>query len=440
MDKVLDFVNSLNIDKNEYIVVACSGGPDSMFLLNLLNEKNYKCICAHVNHKLRKESDEEYIFVKNYCLEHDILFEGVELDGYVSGNFENYSREFRYDFFEKILNKYKAKYLFTAHHGDDLIETILMRIVRGSSLKGYAGFNSLTKKKAYYIVRPLIYLTKDYIEESNKQNNIKYVIDESNNTDDYTRNRYRHHILPFLKDEEMFVNERFLKFSTDLFEVSNYIDNIVNNYLELIYINNVLDINEFMKIDEYIQKKIINNILSKWYPDNLFLVNNNHVEEIFKIINSDKPNIFITLPNNLGIKRVYDKLYFGELEEEVNDYYYEFNDYLELDDGILKKVDESDSSSNYVIRLNSKSIKLPLVIRNRKSGDKMIVKNMDGTKKINDIFIDMKVPKDRRKSWPLVLDSDGNILWIPGIKKSHFDIPINSEYDIIITYAKKERD
>ncbi|MCR4581719.1 MAG: tRNA lysidine(34) synthetase TilS, partial [Bacilli bacterium] len=161
MDNINTLLQSLNIDGN--IIVACSGGPDSMFLLHVLKQKGYSVICAHVNHNLRPESKEEYEYVESYCKDNNIIFEGTELHDLPKVNTELKAREKRYEFFKSLIKKYKAKYLFTAHHGDDLTETILLRIVRGSTLNGYAGFNIITDKKDYKIIRPLVYLTKDEI-------------------------------------------------------------------------------------------------------------------------------------------------------------------------------------------------------------------------------------------------------------------------------------
>ncbi|MDE6142148.1 MAG: tRNA lysidine(34) synthetase TilS, partial [Bacilli bacterium] len=194
MVDVVSFIKNLKIPNNELVVVACSGGPDSMFLLNILHELGMSCVVAHVNHKVRKESDEEFDFLKNYCEDLDIIFVGIELTDFSVGNFENYARNFRYDFFKKIVDKYESKYLFTAHHGDDLVETILMRLTRGSSLKGYAGFSSISQRDGYKLIRPLVYLDKETIENYNKENNIPYRIDYTNDSNDYTRNRYRHNV------------------------------------------------------------------------------------------------------------------------------------------------------------------------------------------------------------------------------------------------------
>ena len=175
---------------NITVVCATSGGVDSMVLLSILLKYNVKIVCAHVNHNLREESFEEYEFVKKYCKDNNVIFEGTVLDKIEKGNLESEFRSKRYEFFDSIVKKYNAKYLLTAHHGDDLTETVLMRIVRGSSLEGYSGFDVVSDRNNYKILRPLVYLTKDQIYEYAKENNIEYREDKTNKSDKYTRNRY----------------------------------------------------------------------------------------------------------------------------------------------------------------------------------------------------------------------------------------------------------
>ena len=222
MKKELDFLNN-NILNNTSAVIACSGGPDSMCLLYLLNslkiEKNLQLICAHVNHKIRQESEKEAQMVQKYCKENGIIFELLEINEYKKERFsEEDARKKRYIFFNEVITKYHAKYLLTAHHGDDLIETILMRITRGSNLSGYIGIKQINDNGSYILLRPLLTTNKENILKYNNQNNIKYSIDKSNEDIRYTRNRYRKEILPFLKKENTNVHLKYLKFSRIIFE------------------------------------------------------------------------------------------------------------------------------------------------------------------------------------------------------------------------------
>ena len=136
----MELKNYHDLIDNDTIVVGCSAGPDSMCLLHLLKEKtNYNIICCHINHNVRKQSAEEEEYLKKYCQEKNITFECYKITNWQENNFENEARKKRYKFYEEILNKYHTKYLFLAHHGDDLIENILMKISRGCNIEGYLG-------------------------------------------------------------------------------------------------------------------------------------------------------------------------------------------------------------------------------------------------------------------------------------------------------------
>ena len=200
---MLDNINQkYNITETEPLVVGTSAGPDSMALLHYLkNNTNNPIICCHINHNIRKESQTEEQYLKDYCKNNNIIFEKTKIDKYTENNFENEARIKRYTFYEKTLKKYNSKYLFLAHHGDDLIETILMKISRGSSIEGYAGIKEISNKNNYYIIRPFLKYTKEDLINYNKQHYLKYFIDKSNYDTTYTRNRYRKYILPILKKE-----------------------------------------------------------------------------------------------------------------------------------------------------------------------------------------------------------------------------------------------
>ena len=312
MKESLDFLNKLNIDKNKYLVVATSGGPDSMALLHLLKTNNYKVICAHVNHNLRAVSDEEYIFVENYCKENNIIFEGMKIDGYKNNKFtENEAREKRYNFFEIILNKYNTDILLTAHHADDLIETILMRIIRGSNISGYKGFSKLSQYKDFKIIRPLIFYTKQDIENYIRENNIPCVYDESNKSKKYTRNRIRLDILPLLKQEDKNVNRKFLLLNEELESTQEYIHGVVLESIQDNFENNKLDLQKFNELNKFIQKKEIEEILFSLYKDEINLINKKHIDSILNIINING-NKSINLPKNIIISKEYNYLVFSK--------------------------------------------------------------------------------------------------------------------------------
>lgn len=438
MNDVRKFIDSLNL-KNKCVVVAVSGGPDSMYLLDMLlklrDNLNIKIVVAHVHHNLRKESDIEAYEVEKYCKKNNVIFEMKKIEEYPNNKFsEESARKIRYLFFDKVVNKYNAYILFTAHHGDDLIETILMRISRGSSLKGYAGFERISNSRGYIIARPLLYLTKKEIIEYLDKNNIWYAEDMSNKNDKYTRNRYRMYILPELKKENINIHKKFIEFNNKLLLANSYIDSQIDKIYEKVVYNNEVDVDKFNKLETILKLYLLERYIKNIYLDDIVLIENKHIDIIIKLLNNNV-NKTIDLPGDKKGILEYNKF---KVTNKINieSYEYIFNGYLELPNGHkLEKVDEIDNNSNYMTRLYSSSIKLPLHVRTRKNGDVMCVKNMLGSKKINDIFIDCKIPKEQRDTNPIVTDDNNTIVWIPGIKKSHLDRKIDEKYDIIIKYT-----
>ena len=429
MKRELEFLEE-NITDNSKVIIACSGGPDSMCLLNLLIKlkinKNLELIVAHVNHKLRSVSDDEAKMVEDYAKKNKVTFELQELD-YQNAKFsEDDAHRKRYKFFKSLIKKYKANYLVTAHHGDDLIETILMRIARGSNLNGYIGIKRVTQNEDYVTLRPLLSTTKDEIIKYNESENIPYVIDESNDSLKYTRNRYRKNVLPFLKNEDEYIHLKYLKFSEELEEY----DNFVNNYIKEkeFIVDNQIVINKITNESEFIKRKTIELIVKSIQLNDYFNISDKQMNELLKLIyNSNKSidlnNNYIGI-NEYGYLKIIKKPN-KEYQEIILDKDLEFlgfNFYYNCDNG---------NSSNNCIYLNSSEVTLPLKLRTRCDGDKMQVLNL-GTKKINDIFIDNKINKELRSNYPILVDAKNNIIWLPSLKKSQFCKDKSEKYDIII--------
>lgn len=443
MKDVYMFLDSLNLKPEDILVVAVSYGPDSMFLLNLLKNKykNNKIVCCHVHHNHRKESDLEAKNLKEYCLSNNIIFEFMKVDSYKNNKFtEEEARNKRYNFFEDILTKYNSKYLFTAHHGDDLVETVLMKISRGSSFKGYGGISLVSNRENYKIIRPLLYLTKEDILNMCKINNLSFAVDKSNLSDEYKRNRYRKYILPKLKEENKFIHRKFLEFSSEIAKYNKFVDKIVCNSYKKVVNGNIINLDLLKKEDELIVQKIIEKYLFLIYKNDIGKVTNIHKKSIYNLIYSVKPNLKLSMPNKINIIKSYNRLYFD------NEYNYNkdcilFSGKLKLPNGyIIEETDTLDNTTNYITCFKKEDIVFPIYVRIRQNGDKMEVLNLNGSKKIKDILIDDKIPLSIKNACFVVTDKNGNIIWMPGIKKSKYDRSKTGNYDIILKYYKEEYD
>lgn len=425
---------------NNYVVIGVSAGPDSMCLLDLLQKKTTKIVVCHINHNVRKESIEEEEYITKYCQDKNIILEKTTINNYQENNFENEARKKRYMFYEEILKKYNSKTLLLAHHGDDLIETILMKISRGSNLEGYAGIKEVSNVKNYQIIRPLLKYTKEDIINYNKSNNIKYYNDSSNQSTNYTRNRYRLNILPLLKKEDKNIHKKYLKYSKTLIEYDDYIKREIKRNINNVYKDNIINIDNLNKLDTFLIKNILYNIMNNIYQNKNNIITDRHIQNIISLLNNTKPNIKIDLPNNKEIVKEYNKLIIKDKTSDIKNYKIEFNDKIEIENLIIEKIESEDDDSNSVCRLNSKDITLPLYIRNREDGDYIILKGSNNRKKIKEIFIEKKLPLKKRNNYPLLVDSNNNIIWIPNIKKSKFCNKKSENYDIIIRCNERKED
>ena len=431
MKKEIDFLKK-NIENNSTVIVACSGGPDSMCLLNLVNSlketMNLNVIVAHVDHNVRKESKEEAKMVESYALNNNLTFELMEIISYNNDTFsENEARKKRYDFFKELQKKYNASTLLTAHHGDDLIETILMRLTRGSNLNGYIGIREITTNQNFKILRPLLTTTKKDIIKYLDENNINYAVDKTNDEMIHTRNRYRKIVLPFLKKENPLVHEKYLKFSKELIEYDKFVTSYIKskNFIQddKILIIKLKDENDFIK------RKCLEILIKKIQKNDYFDISDEQINLLMRLYNLS--NKSVDLNNNYQGINSYGKIFIRKKElsfkkEIILDKDTEYGNFR-----FYYNINEMNKS-NSCIALDTTTLKLPLKIRTIQEKDRMNVKNLNGSKKVSDIFINSKVPKYEREGYPILVDSNDEILWIPNIKKSKFAKDKSEKYDIII--------
>ncbi|WP_045515552.1 tRNA lysidine(34) synthetase TilS [Neobacillus niacini] len=445
--------------ENKKMVVGVSGGPDSLALLHYLwvqkEKKNLSIVVAHVDHMFRgQESYEDALFVKDYCEQWGIPFEmaRINVPGIIQETKKNSqvaSRQARYEFFEKVMDKYNYNYLALGHHGDDQVETILMRLTRGSSGAARAGIPFTRPFGNGFVFRPFLSLTKAELAEYCQRQNLVPRIDPSNKKSIYSRNRFRNEVLPFLKAENQHVHEHFQRFSE---EIQN--DEILLQELTVQRMNKVMKIREknaitidiipFLEMPISLQRRgiqLILNYLYKVIPVSLSAL---HIDHVQSLIRNHHPSGTLDLPNGLNVIRSYTLLSFQFERKETLPYSFELPGpgVIELPNGesirmdIIDDKDTIEPKGNYAL-FPADRIKLPIEIRTRKMGDRMNLKGMSGTKKLKDIFIDSKVPVQDRDVWPVITDKNGCILWLPGIKKSAFEgINHSTSQYILLTYYK----
>lgn len=400
-----------NLDKNKPLVIALSGGVDSMVLFNMLKNAGFKLIVAHVNHHKRCESDIEEEYIKK-LEDKDIVVEVLHYT-HVSENFQADAHNKRYEFFYELYRKYNASAIITAHHYQDNLETIIMNIIRGSNIYGYAGIKETTYYKDALIIRPLINSYKKDLYQYAKENDITFFEDSSNQSDDYLRNRIRHHIIPLLEAENPSLNISVNNYSTQLFEAFNYIrGNSVDYFEKNEHKINVTTFNNLALI----QKKDIINYVCNIYN---IICSENKINDILEVIDSSRPNLIYSLNDEFLFVKAYETCYISKKAAKNNiNVTINLNEEKIIDNvGKFSLLETNENHTNSInISLNEP---MPLTIRTRLDGDKLIIGK--GHKKLKDFLIDKKVPKEEREKILIVENANKEIIWVLNYYKKKCD-------------------
>ena len=375
-------------------LVACSGGPDSMALLDMYKDK-YELYCCHINYHKRESAKRDEDIVKNYCKKHNIPFIKYDYVDDKKGNFQDLARVFRYKCFKECVKKYNLSGVLVGHHLDDLLETYLLQRERNSVVT-YFGLKSPSIIMGVKIVRPLLKYTKQELEDYCKKHNIIYGIDESNLTDHYKRNQIRHSKIEKMSKKE---KQELLKEIKYL----NYVQAEENKAIEgFIKNKDRFDYAEFMACP-YL-KRLIRKLTKEDLADK-------YLDEIIKALKSKK-NIEL----KIGNKYLYKEYGYIEVKDVPVNYEYVINS-IEYKKYPYFKLSKKGTSFEGV---TIKDEDFPLTIRNVKDGDAISMRY--GTKKISRFFIDKKIPTSERKMWPIMLNKNGTAILVPeiGCNKDHY--------------------
>ena len=414
-------------NKEDKIAIALSGGVDSIVLFHLLvteYKDSYKqLVVFHINHGLREESYEEAEFVEKFVKDFDVKFYKEELnmsdlerDSHTSE--EMLARELRYQAFNKMAKLEGVTKLLTAHHKNDQVENILMRLLTGRSIDHSLAICEEIEMAGLNIYRPLLNSLKAELEEYAKEKNLHYYVDATNFDTDYTRNNIRHNIVPLLNDINSGSFDNLINFA-------NYYQNINNNLKKAILSNKdnyifsrdedkiSLVKDKFLELNEeemyFLLKDLITDELG------VFDVKQKAIFDVVSSLKKNSGNKSYDLKNNLKIISQYETLYIHKIEKKC------YNDKIEI---IIDKICENSVyefyQNKFIISTDAKDSEigfnkseLPLLVTIKKEGDR--VRRGEINKKLSRIFIDEKVPKELRDTLPVIRNNKGEVLGVLGI-------------------------
>lgn len=400
------------LNKSSKYVLAISGGVDSMVLLNQFFKAGFNFVVCYVDHDKREKSFLEGLLVKKICEENNICFESTKLsynDFEKEENFQSVARKKRYDFLKSIALKYNIKNIVTAHHGDDQAETIILKLMRGSNLYGYAGIHKVTELEGYTYLRPMLNVSKEEILAYAKKNNILYIDDESNFKDDYKRNRIRHQILPILKEECNNILEKFNEYNEILSLYFDYVRNISKSIVR----NSKFSYSIYKNQDKVVKLDILNYLLEQKQINQT----NEKIKSLYKNLEENK-NFNINIGKNLLLKKEYDNVYLAEefnnlskfsYKEETYDSFSSIN-YFQNGKKIYFSKNNANNNTNFIKLCYNKTIS-KISVRTRREHDYLLYPY--GKKTIKKLFIDLKIPKAKREDILLLVINSNEVIWIP---------------------------
>ncbi len=457
---VLSFINKHQLlTRNSTVIAGVSGGPDSMALLHFLctirKTWNLRVVAVSLDHGLRgTEAQEDLAHVERYCIKWGVTFIGAYRNVQAYKEVQKVgtqvaAREMRYRFFREQMARHQADYLALGHHGDDQAETMLMNLARTASSNSFSGIPVKRQFAAGQLIRPLLCVAKSDISTYLNKHQIQSRLDPSNEKTDYTRNHFRKNILPLLKERNSNLHRTVQHLSESLQADEEYLAGEAAIFLE-----NVVQFDKKGKtarfaIDRFksravaLQRRAYHLILNYLYdrmPGNLSYV---HEDDFFALLESDKSSLCIDFPGDLKVEKSYGNCVLSFRKQ--CGIHADFHTALPvpgtvtLPDGAVitsAYTDIPDSRDEYTYICRPEEIVMPLHIRSRRNGDRMGWKGLEGTKKIKDIFIDAKIPRAMRETWPLVIDNHGNILWLIGLKKGQTISDSEGPGYIQLTYKK----
>lgn len=441
-------VDELNLKPNVKLLVAVSGGPDSMGLLysliQLRARYEWKLTVVHVNHQLRgAESEADAEFVKSFCEKWNVpcVIEKVDVMSTkkdLGGNKQEIARKLRYDVFARVAKQLEIKYILLAHHLDDQAETIFMRMIRGSSTQGLVGMRTKRVWKEFLLLRPLLTVPKCLIENFCEINHLSPRVDQSNLSIDYTRNYIRLSIFPQLEKINPKVKETLVQMGKRLAEE----EEVWKQWGEKAYLQVVLGDSdhqytlsrtEFAHLPIALQRRVVKLILSSITTIVDVEMSHARIEQIRNFILTPSPSGELHIDKGWRLERSYEivtiwkqthrnqsaSLTLDELQlnipgmTELDPFFGKLEARL-----LFQPTLENELSDSHQEVFDADHVDLnQIIVRTRKPGDRMSCFGLKGTKKIKDLMIEAKIPKNNRDRIP-VIQCGEQILWIPGVRRS----------------------
>lgn len=419
---VKKIIESKTINNGDRILVGLSGGADSVALLHALcsirDKMNLEVQAMHLNHMLRGEdADADEKFSGELCRSLGVRFHSFRIDVEASRRkgetFEEAGRRIRFKKFDEVREKENLQKIALAHHEDDQAETFLIRLLRGSGVKGLGAIRPIRDDG---VIRPLLYSTRREIEDYLAECNQDYRTDKTNLESKYKRNKIRLELIPLLKKEyNPGLVDVLARTSALLSRDDEYLDSLANLEYTKIMDKQKIEVSALDKLHDAVLSRMVMMVLQRNYGFTKD-VSSSEVESIISVIRS-RQNASYDFKSRLVISKEYDYIYINKTDQGITDKKKRLPESWIVNDNVISKENESDDE----IYIPVSEIEGELVLRTRAEGDRFSPVGMKGkSKKLKDFFIDQKIPRSERDNVMLLCD-DKRIYWVIGYRKAHIE-------------------
>lgn len=394
--------NELHIPVSSTLVLSVSGGIDSMVMLHMLKDSPYQIVVTHFNHLKRDQSIIEKDLVENFCKTHEIPFHYYTIK-VKEGNFHHQAHILREHYLNEVAKLNNTSYILTAHHLDDLFENILIKLTRGSNLLGYAGMQQINETPSFTYIKPLLYFSKKDIKTYAEENNVLYLDDESNEENMYLRNRYRHSIVPIMKQENELLLDQIKQYHNQISDAFFFIREQTKASIK----DNKIKVDAFKMWHRVLQDDAIAYVIE----NNELNISYEIIQKIKRMLLSTKPNAIYRLNKNHCFVKSYNDAFIKPLSDKNDTHFILREGETHIGNmAIFTLLTKTNANTEELTKLCYNKLAFPLILRHRTEGDQLAYSY--GHKKLKKLLIDEKIPMDIRNELWILTDHDGIILWV----------------------------
>jgi tRNA(Ile)-lysidine synthase len=449
LDVIGRALSRIGVRRDALTVLALSGGPDSVAMLRAMvamgAPSGYRLMAAHLNHGIRAgESERDEAFVRELCRDLGVELAVERARGLSAGmpNLEERARQARHEFLNAVADRCGADYIALAHQADDQAETVMLRLLRGA---GASGLGAMDERGPGRLIRPMLTVTRNQVLAYLRALGQAFVIDSTNETEAPARNRIRAGLLPMLeRDWAPGLSHRLVDLAGEMRSLDDFVASAAARQMDLmVQAGGALDLSRFSTLHPALQAAVLRLFLKGGIGD-LKRLGRVHIEAVRRLCLFGPPNGTVDLPAMWQARREYGLLRLSGHAPEVSRYAVALAAQGEtvvseagfvFETAVVQPFGARKAESRYEALFDAGEARNRLVVRNFVPGDRIAPLGLGGHRKLQDVFVDAKLPRKERATFP-ILELDGEVAWLPGLVRGRVALVTEATAKVLVVRAR----